>query len=89
MFLVNTVSLLFFLNLSFIAAYHSPAFSELTCHGVSIIFHTLFLSSAFSLAGLGLTKLNGAHKKEGKAVLMTKCLVVSGVLATWCKSLKF
>ena len=85
MFLLNSATSLLLLNLIFVAAYYSGGLSEHTCHGVSGTLHYMFLTAAFSLAGLALVKLRGAGKKEEQRTLRNMCMVISGVLATWCK----
>ena len=85
MFLINTAASLLLLNLVFVAAYYSGGLSEHTCHGVSGTLHYMFLTAAFSLAGLALVKLRGAGKKEAQRSLRNKRMVILGVLATWCK----
>ena len=86
-FLLNTSISLLLLNLTFVAAYYSSSMSESVCHGVSGIFHYLFLTSVFSLTGLALVKVRGAGKKETRITLANKCMVILGVLATWGKFL--
>ena len=87
MFLLNTTASLLLLNLVFVAAYYLS--ESATCRGVSVFFHYLFLTAVFSLAGLAVVKLKGAGKKEARRTLRDKCMVISGVLATWCKFFSF